>query len=144
MSVIETVGSPESKAMPVQIRRAVSVLWLSLLLSLTAATIMDWRHVYVSDTTFSVVVQLFENSFFALIIWKVSQGRRWARITYLLVFAGGCLLIPLLATFSEAYRAAAFGSAFSLVVVVVQTAIQLYAAVLLCTSKGRTWFIRAQ
>jgi uncharacterized membrane protein YuzA (DUF378 family) len=140
----ETVGPPESKAMPVEIRRAVNVLWLSLLLSVTAATIADWRQVYRLDSTFSVVVQVFENSFFALIIWKVGQGRSWARITYLLVFAGGCLLIPLLAVFSETYRAAAFGSRFSVVVLVLQTAIQLYATVLLCTSKGRTWFLRRQ
>ena len=130
--------------MPVEIRRAVSVLWLSLLLSVTATTIIDWRHVYRVDTTFSVVVQILNNSFFALIIWKVSQGRSWARITYLLVFAGGCLLIPLLAVFSETYRAAVFGSLFSAVVVVVQATIQLYATVLLCTSKGRTWFLRKQ
>ena len=75
----ETLVQSELKMRPVEIRRAVGVLWLSLLLAIVA-TIIDWRHVYRKNVAFSVVVQIFTYGFLALLIWKVSKGRNWARI----------------------------------------------------------------
>jgi predicted neutral ceramidase superfamily lipid hydrolase len=137
----ETLIQPDSSIMPGEIRRVVGILWLSLLLALIA-TLIDWRHVSRYGVGFTVFIQIFSYSLWAILIWKIGQGRSWARITWLLLFAGGALISVLFTVYSGTYRAAVFGSSFSAVVFVVQTAIQFYAFVLLFTPKGRAWFLR--
>ncbi len=127
--------------MPREVRRAVGVLWLSLLLAFIA-TIIDWRHVSRDGVGFTVFVQIFSDGLLALLIWKISQGRSWARITWLLLFAGGVLIVVLFIVYSRTYRAGVFGSTFTTVIFAIQTAIQLYATVLLFTAKARAWFLR--
>jgi hypothetical protein len=138
----ETLIEPQSNVMPEEIRRAVGVLWLSVLLGVVAS-LVNWRLFDRSeDPVFSVVVQIFTFGFMALLIWKISQGRNWARVTWLVFFVGGCLINVLFTLFSKTYRVGVFGSFFPAAVFVVQTAIQFYAIVLLFTAKGRTWFAR--
>jgi hypothetical protein len=137
----ETPIQPESKVMPVEIRRAVSVLWLSLLLA-AIATAVQWLQIYLEDPVSAVVDHILAWVFFALLIWKISQGRGWARITWLFAFVVGWLLTVLFALFSNTYRAVVFHSPFSEGIGLVQVAIQFYATVLLFTSNGRTWFLQ--
>lgn len=135
--MIETLVQRESSAIPVEIRRAIITLWLSVSLSVIA-TVANWWLVGPKHPA----LQIFNIAFFMLLIWKVSEGRNWARITWLVVFMGGCCLVLLFALLSRVYRAEVFRSPFSVVVFVVQASIQFYATVLLCTSKGRAWFLR--
>jgi len=137
----ETLIEPQSNVMPEEIRRAVGVLWLSLLLGVVSS-LVNWHRI--EDPVFAVVVQIFTSGFMALLIWKISQGRNWARVTWLVLFVGGCLVNVLFTLFSKTYRVGVFGSFFPAAVFVVQTAIQFYAVVLLFTAKGRTWFVRKQ
>jgi hypothetical protein len=141
--MIETLIPPDSNIMPAEIRRAVRVLWLSLLLAFIVA-IIDLRHVSRYHVGHTVFVQIFSDGFLALLIWKISQGRSWARITWLLLFAAGALIVVLFTVYSRTYRAGVFGSNFSAVFFAIQTAIQFYAAVLLFTPNGRSWFLRNQ
>lgn len=134
---------PESNVMPAKVRRAVGVLWLSLLLGLVAA-LVGWRQVHHKNPVFSVVVQILVFGFFALLIWKMSKGRNWARFTWLILFASGFVLDFLITLFSRTHRGVVFRSPFSTVVFVLQTAIQLYATFLLLSSQGRIWFLRKQ
>lgn len=141
--MIETLIPPDSNIMPVEIRRAVRVLWLSLLLAFIVA-IIDLRHVSRYDVGLTVFVQIFSGGLLALLIWKISQGRSWARITWFLLFAAGALIVVLFTVYSRTYRAGVFGSTFSAAFFAIQTAIQFYAAVLLFTPNGRSWFLRNQ
>jgi hypothetical protein len=129
----ETLVQPESNVMPVEVRRAVNLLWLSLLLASTAAIIEHWHRVSrnVGVTVFFYMVIY---GFWALLIWQISQRRRWARITWLLLFACGALATAFHAlAYLGGSKSVAnpFNSPFSAVIVVVQIAIQFYAAVLL-------------
>ncbi len=137
----ETLIQPDSNIMPVEIRRAVAVLWLSLLLAFIA-TIIDWREVSRYGVGFTVFVQVFSDGLWALLIWKIGQGRSWARITWLLLFAGGALVVALFTVYSKTFRAGVLGSVSSAVFFGIQTAIQLYATVLLFTTNGQAWFAR--
>jgi len=128
--------------MPVEIHRAISIVWLSVSL-IVIATIGNWWLVPPKHPAFSVILQIFNVAFFAFLIRKISRGRNWARIIWLVLFVGGCCVVMLFALVSKVYRAGVFYSPFSMVVFVVQAAIQFYATVLLCTSKGRAWFLRA-
>jgi hypothetical protein len=137
----ETFIQPDSNIMPVEIRRAVGVLWLSLLLTFIA-TVIDWRHVSRYGVGFTVFAQIFPMVFWALLIWKIGQGRSWARITWLLLFVGGGLITVLFIVYSRTFRDGVFGSTYSAGLFLIQTAIQVYATVLLFTAKAREWFLR--
>lgn len=141
----ETLAQPDSNMMPVEIRRAVGVLWLSLALGSIGALIHDWLRVSRNGMGFVVFVQIFSYGLWALLIWKISQGRMWARITWLVIFACGALATVFLALGAmggSRIAAKSLNSPFSDVIVVVQIAIQSYATVLLFSRKAGTWFLR--
>jgi hypothetical protein len=143
----ETLVQPGSDVMPMEVRRAVGVLWLSLLLACIGAIIADWNRVSREGFAFAVFIQIFSYGLWALLIWKISQGRRWARITWLVLFACGALAIVFLALGALGGSKTAanyFDSPFSAAIVVVQTAIQSYATVLLFSRTGGTWFLQKQ
>ena len=107
----EILVQPESTVIPAEVRRAVGLLWLSLPLA-AATTIIDGRHVYRGNAYFSVIIQIVTFRFFALLIWKLSQGRSWARITFLCIFVVGCF-ISLLVLFSQTHHTEVFQFLFS-------------------------------
>ena len=137
----KTLIQPNSDIMPVEIRRAVGVLWLSLLLNFVAM-VADWRHVSRYGSGFTLFVQIVPIIFLALLIWKISQGRSWARITWLLLFAGGGLITVLFTVYSRSFRNGVFGSTYSAGLFTIQAALQVYATVLLVSAKAREWFLR--
>jgi hypothetical protein len=137
----ETLIQPHSSIMPVEIRRAVGVLWLSLLVTFID-TVIHWRHVSRYGVGFTVFVQIFPMVFWAVLIWKIGQGRSWARITWLLLFAGGGFITVLFTVYSRTFRDGVFGSTYSAGLFGIQTAIQVYATVLLLTAKAREWSLR--
>ena len=131
--------------MPVEIRRAVGVLWLSLALGSTAALIHDWLRDSRNGLGFVLFVQIFSYGLWAFLIWKISQRRMWARIAWLVIFACGALATVFLALGAmggSRIAAKSFNSPFSDVIVVVQIAIQSYATVLLFSRKAGRWFLR--
>ena len=138
----ETLIEPRSNVMPEAVRRAVGVLWLSVLLAVVSS-LVNWRIAErAEDPLVSVAARIFTFGFMALLIWKISQGRNWARVTWLVILVGGSSITMLLALFFKTYRIGVFGSFFSAAVFVIQTALQSYAIVLLFTARGGTWFAR--
>jgi hypothetical protein len=72
--------------------------------------------------------------FFCLLIWKISSGRNWARITYLVLFLIG--LIPAIPTLAAEFaRSPILG-----VLTVAQAIMQAYGLYLLFASPGKAWF----
>jgi hypothetical protein len=143
----ETLVQPTSNVMPMEVRRAVGLLWLSLLLTCIAAIIADWNRASRKGFGFAVFIQIFAYGLWALLIWKIGQGRRWARITWLVLFACGALTTVFLALGALGGSKTAandFDLPFSAVIVVVQIAIQSYATVLLFSRTGGTWFLQKQ
>jgi hypothetical protein len=70
----------------------------------------------------------------ACLIWKIGQGRNWARITYLLLFIVGLLASPFV-LWSTFQRSA--GSAYVSIALI---AIEGYALLLLFRPSARGWF----
>ena len=138
----KTLIEPRSNVMPESVRRAVAVLWLSVLLAVVSS-LVNWRIAErAGDPLVSAAALIFTCGFMALLIWKISQGRNWARVTWLFILVGGSSITMLLTLFSKTYRIGVFGSFFLAAIFVIQTAIQSYAMVLLFTARGWTWFVR--
>lgn len=72
--------------------------------------------------------------FFCFLILKISAGRNWARITYLVLFLIG--LIPAIPTLTAEFgRSPILG-----ILTIAQAIMQAYAVFLLFTNPGKTWF----
>ncbi len=119
---------------PVEVVRAVNCLWASLALGFVKA-LMDMQHLSAQAApAFTNFVLVTVIAFSAFLIYKIAQGRNWARITDLVLTALGSLLyLPMLMT--EFGRSPVLG-AFS----VVQLGLQIFALWLLFTSPGKVWF----
>jgi len=137
----ETVVQPDLKIMPMEIRRAVGALWLSLLLNFIV-TVIDWGHVSRYRLGCAVFVQIFPIICLALLIWKIGQGRSWARTILLVLLVGGGLITVLFTMYSRTFRDEVFRSTYSAGFFAIQSTIQIYATVLLFTAKARDWFVR--
>jgi hypothetical protein len=73
-------------------------------------------------------------AFFCLLIFKISSGRNWARVTFVVIFLLG-LVLGLPGLMAEFQRAPALA-----LVSVVTAVLQLWAVILLFTSPGKGWF----
>jgi hypothetical protein len=132
--------TPALKTRPVQINRAICLLCLSLTIGTLWAVIVlwdTWRSIEVPDvavflavgiTTFAVLS--------AFLIWKVAQGRNWARITLLIFFVIGLWQYP------SSLRYNFHRSPVLAILYVTETAIEIYALLLVFTTPGRGWFSR--
>ena len=73
-------------------------------------------------------------AFFCLLIWKISQGRNWARITYLVFFLIG--LIPAIPTLLDELGRSPVLAVLS----IAQFIMQGYAVFLVFANPGKNWF----
>lgn len=119
---------------PRAVTLAVYLLWGSIAIGLVKIP-LDFSTLAAIPSpglVWSVVVLVL--AFLCLLIVKISSGRNWARITYLVFFLIG--LIPALPTLTgEFARSPILG-----VLSIVQAIIQGYAVFLLFTNPGKTWF----
>jgi hypothetical protein len=137
-----TTSAPQIKPKPLEVSRAVALLWLSLLIGLlrtcVAWTHVAWKHQRVRYAAVAVLV-FFVGSIFGVLagfIWKIGQGRNWARITYLVLFVVGLLVYPFI-LWSTFHR-----SPVGAYVSILQTAMQAYALYLLFRPPARAWFAK--
>src|ERR1035441_3929891 len=116
---------------PPAIRRAIALLWFSLGISLGAVP-FEWSWLRSVSSVFSIVSENFLSAgLFAFFIWKIGQGKNWARITYLVLFVlGGLILL-------WAIPKVPFFPRIAWLVLVVQTVLQSYVMLLLFTGPGR-------
>lgn len=119
---------------PIEVSRAVNCLWVSLALGFLKALI-DMQHMSAQNApgfiNFILVAVIAIN---ALLIYKIAQGKNWARITYLVLMVLGSLpSVPLLMNeFGRSPILGAFG--------IIQIGLQIFALWLLFTSPGKAWF----
>jgi len=135
----------ESNVMPVEVRRAIGVLWLSLLAGFVAGIVEDWNRPSPKGVDLAVFIQIFVYGLWAFLIWKISLGSRWARVTWFLLFSWSALAAVFFALGflgGSKSHANPFNSHFSAAISVVQIALQSYATVLLFSRAGGTWFLR--
>jgi succinate-acetate transporter protein len=124
----------EDRKKPSSIALAINLAWASLALGFVRLAI-DYQHMQ-SLAPVVVLISIFVFVFVitAFLVLKMSAGRNWARITFLVLFVIGVIpTIPmLLADFSRSAVSGAIG--------VIQAGLQLYALVLVFTEPGKHWF----
>jgi hypothetical protein len=119
---------------PRAVALAVSLLWASIAIGF-AKIPLDFQSLAAMPSPgliWSIVVLVL--AFFCFLILKISSGRNWARITYLVLFLIG--LIPALPTLTSEFARAPIVAILS----IVQAIMQGYAVFLLFTGPGKTWF----
>lgn len=124
-------GKPQSLTI------AVNLLWASLAVGVlkvaTTFIIPGLRNPNVSPG-FALTILLFVLGVFVLLVWKISIGRNWARITFLILTILGAY--PSLRFLSHEFAMSPMYGAASLV----QIGLQLCAIVLLFVKPASDWF----
>jgi hypothetical protein len=120
---------------PRSVTLAVTLLWVSFAIGIVrmpldpAANLKAIPHPAIVWPLVALIL-----AFFCLIILKISSGKNWARITFLVVFLLTLVLgLPSLA--AELARAPVLAA-----VSIASGVMQAYAAFLLFTSPGKSWF----
>ena len=129
------VSQPAQK--PKQVSMAAQMLWATLALGVIN-TALQWKYLMaVFSVEMLVVTQLLTLGIAAWLTIKISAGRNWARITYLVLTIVGlpAILLQLPATFARAPVSGLVGG--------VQLVLQLYALYLIFFEPGRRWFRRS-
>ena len=119
---------------PEQVTKAVGLLWLTLALGLIGSA-LQWQYLTsLSGVGFALYVQVVTFAVLAWLIHKLSRGRNWARITFLILFIIGLApgLMQLSATMGRSPIAAVIGG--------LQFALQAWALYLTFSEPGRRWF----
>ena len=119
---------------PLAVRRAIILLWASWAIGIPK-TLLDWAQL-TSRTSgvFNAFVIISTLAIVAFFIWKIGQGKNWARIVFLVMSLLG--VVPFLFVVrSEFARSPASG-----LLSTVQCGIQAIAFLLLFTSPGKEWF----
>lgn len=119
---------------PQSVATAVNLLWASLAVGLVKM-LMDFSNLSaVAPAAFTNFVLVFTFALIAFLIFKISAGRNWARITFLVMFVIGMLpTLPLM--LGEFSRSPVVGA-----LSVAQVGLQVYALFLLFTQPGSVWF----
>ena len=122
---------------PQSVGTAVNLLWASLAVGLVKM-LMDFSNLStVAPAAFTNFILVFTFALIGFLIFKISAGRNWARITFLVLFIIGVLpTLPIV--FGEFSRSAVVGA-----LSVAQIGLQVYALFLLFTQPGSGWFRKA-
>jgi len=128
---METVPASQK---PQAVITAVHLLWANLAVGLVKM-LMDFSYyVAMAPAAFTNFVLIFTFALFSFLIFKISAGRNWARITYLVMSIIGVLpTLPIV--LGEFSRSAVVGA-----LSVAQIGLQVYALFLLFTQPGSSWF----
>ena len=119
---------------PQPVVTAVNLLWASLAVGLVKM-LMDFSNLSgMAPAAFTNIILIFTFALIAFLIFKISAGRNWARITLLVMFIIGVL--PTLPIVLDDFSRSAVVGALS----VAQIGLQVYALILLFTQPGSSWF----
>lgn len=126
---------PQSAAQrPQPVGTAVNLLWASLAVGLVKTAIEYSYLMTQASAAFTNGILLFTFSLIGFLIFKISTGRNWARITFLVLFIIG-VLPTVLIVFGEFSRSPIVGT-----ISVAQIGLQGHALFLLFTRPGSAWF----
>ncbi len=136
--VVEMIAPLRIQTRPAEIARATGLLCLSLAIG-AVKVIFSWRlfQVVAEDAIgFPFILTTFILALNVLLIWKIWQGRNWARTTLLVVF-----IIGLMRTATALVPKLGFHASRVLAILqIVQLVIYLYALLLVYGSKAQSWF----
>ena len=119
---------------PIETTRAIEFLYLSLGIGIVKS-LLDFSHLSSkTSAVFTLSVLIFTFAFLIFLIIKISGGRNWARIVFLIFFLLGVpLAIPL---YLEEFRKNVFLGSLSSIQVILQVA----ALILLFMKNSNLWF----
>ncbi|MGU7784325.1 hypothetical protein [Burkholderia sp. PU8-34] len=119
---------------PKSVRTAVNLLWASVAVGLVKV-LLDFSYIRtVAPTALTNIVLIFVFAFISFLIFKISAGKNWARITFLVLFVIGVLpTLPVM--FDEFSRLPVVGA-----LSVAQIGLQIYALSILFTKPSSAWF----
>jgi hypothetical protein len=123
---------------PQPVDTAVNLVWASLAAGLLK-TMIDYSHLTsLTSAAFTNFVLVFTFALVGFLIFKISAGKNWARITFLVLFIVGVL--PFLFIVLDEFSRSSTVGALS----VTQISLQVYALFLLFTQPGSIWFSPSQ
>jgi hypothetical protein len=118
---------------PQSVATAINLLWASLVVGLVNV-LMDFSSLSAAAPAAFTSFICFTFALIAFLIFKISSGRNWARITFLVMFIIGVLpTVPIV--LGEFSRSAVLGA-----LSVAHIGLQVYALFLLFTRPSSTWF----
>jgi hypothetical protein len=119
---------------PQPVGTAVNLLWASLAVGLVKM-LMDFSNLStLAPAAFTNFILIFTFALIGFLIFKISAGKNWARITFLVLFIIGVLpTLPIV--LGEFSRSSVVGA-----LSVAQIGLQVYALFLLFTLPGSNWF----
>ena len=121
---------------PLRVSTAVTLLWASLALGIVTS-LLDVRFLTsVAAPGFTVGILVVVFLVTAWLVVKISAGRNWARLTFLVLFLVGA--VPYALSLAAMFERRALAGAVS----VVQFALQICALYLIFTRPGADWFSR--
>jgi hypothetical protein len=128
METLPTAQKPQS------VITAINLLWASLAVGLVKM-LMDFSNLSAAaPAAFTNFILIFTFALIGFLIFKISSGRNWARVTFLVMFIIGVLpTLPIVLV--EFSRSAVVGA-----LSVAQIGLQVYALILLFTQPGSSWF----
>ena len=126
-----------STSKPSSIGWATTLLWIAVMMGLVAV-ILDWPELtHANSADYVVVLWLITSAFWCFLILKISQGKNWARIVYLVFLVIAALKFPsAFYEFSERPLLVLIGCG--------GLAVQAVAMILLFTGSGKQWFLAPQ
>lgn len=122
---------------PQPVVTAVNLLWASLAVGLVKM-LMDFSNLSaVAPAALTNFILIFTFALIGLLIFNISSGKNWARITFLILFIIGVLptLLMVLGEFSRSPVVGALSMG--------QIGLQVYALFLLFVQPGNSWFRKA-
>ena len=126
---------------PESVSTAVNLLWAALVVGVVKA-LMDVSNIRnisgMVPAELIIIIVVFSLALFFFLLLKISAGKNWARITFLIMFIGGVL--PTVPIVSAEFSRSAVVGALSMV----QIGIQIYVALLLFTRPGSNWFRKSE
>jgi hypothetical protein len=119
---------------PQAVKTAVNLLWASIAVGLIMM-LMDFSNVSaVAPPGFTLLVLVSALALIVFLIFRISAGKNWARITFLVMFV--IVMTPTVPLMFSEFARSPFVAALS----VTQVALQVYALFLLFTQPGTVWF----
>jgi len=127
------INLPQPEARPAEINRAMGLLWLGLVMGVVR-TVIDWSHIAGGNLGLTLLTMGCTLAVTAFIIWKIGEGREWARAVFLVLFLVG--FVPYLFVLPSDFQRAPLDAAISMA----QALVQLWALWLIFAAPGGLWF----
>ena len=128
METKSTIQKPQS------ISTAINLLWTSLVIG-AAKALMDFTHISATSPAMSTLfVLVLTFALLGFLIYKISTGKNWARITFTIMFVLG--MLPTVPYVMDEFSRSSIVGALSLA----QIGLQGFSLYLLFSQPGGGWF----